>query len=132
MEWIMNMSIDARAAYLLTLTEKAMEKIENEEGYHQARKAIDMCWDWVEDKKYSGDELYLIFDNEDDGGVSVYLEFTDDPQQETIWFSIGYAIAYTIWQAYQYENEEYVPQPIELVDDSTIGEFMKEIKNKWI
>ena len=76
--------------------------------------------------------FYLIFDNEDDGGVSVYLEFTDDPQQEAIWFSIGYAIAYTIWQAYQYENEEYVPQPIELVDDSTIGEFMKEIKNKWI
>jgi hypothetical protein len=86
-----------------------------------------MCWDWVEDKKYSGDEFYDMLDNED-GGVTNYEQFTDDPQQLAIWFCGLYAIAYTIWQAYQHENQKYVPQPIEIVDDSVIDEFMTEIK----
>jgi hypothetical protein len=126
MEWIMNVNADARVAYLLTLTEKVMDKIENEEGYHQARKAIDMCWDWVEGKKHGGD-FYLMLDNEDGTGVNVYIEFTDDPQQKAIWFCIINAMLYTIWQAYQYEKEESVPQ-IEMVDDDTIDEFMSKIK----
>lgn len=81
-----------------------------------------MCWDWVEDKKHSGDELYDMFVNEDDTGVSIYEQFTDDPQQKAIWFCVLYAIAYTIWQAYQYENQIYLPAPVELVDDSVIDE----------
>lgn len=84
-----------------------------------------MCWDWVEDKKYSGDEFYDMLDNED-GGVTNYEQFTDDPQQLAIWFCGLYAIAYTIWQAYQHENQIYFPAPIELVDDSVIDEFMTE------
>jgi len=87
-----------------------------------------MCWEWVEEKKYSGDELYLMLDNEDDGGVSIYELFTDDPQQERIWLCIIDAIAYTIWQAYKHENDEYLPQPIETVDDDTIDEFMTNIR----
>jgi hypothetical protein len=128
MEWIMNVNVDARVAYYLLLTEKVMDQLDNEEGYLQARKTIDMCWDWVKDKKYSGDDLYLMLDNEDDGGVSIYEQFTDDPQQVAIWFCVIYAIAYTIWQAYKHENQKYVPQPIEIVDDDTIDEFMINIR----
>jgi hypothetical protein len=27
-----------------------MDKIDNEEGYIQTRKTIDMCWDWLDDQ----------------------------------------------------------------------------------
>jgi hypothetical protein len=128
MEWVENVNSDARVAYLLALTEKIIDQIENEEGYIQTRKTIDMCWDWVEEKIHGGDALYDMLENEDDTGVGIYIQFTDDPQQESIWFCVVYAIAYTIWQAYQYEKEEYVPQSIEMVDDSTIDDFMEKIK----
>jgi hypothetical protein len=42
MEWIENVNADARIAYLLALTEKVMDKIEDEEGYIQTRKTIDI------------------------------------------------------------------------------------------
>lgn len=59
-----------------------------------------MCWEWVEEKKHSG-YIYLMLDNEDDNGVSIYAEFTNDPEQISIWICLSYAI----WQAYGYENE---------------------------
>jgi hypothetical protein len=79
-------------------------------------------------KKHEGIELYLMLDNEEDKGVALYEQFTDDPHQETIWICVIDAIAYTIWQAYQYENQKYLPQPIETVDNDTIGEFMSNIR----
>lgn len=127
MEWIKNIKMDARVAYLLTLTEKLMDKLKNEDGYKQARKSLDMCWEWVEERKYSGDELYIMLDNEEDTGVSVYIELTEDAQKEAIWSCVIDAISYTVWQAYNYENEKYLPAPIELVNESTLDHFNEEI-----
>lgn len=56
---------------------------------------MDICWDWVEEKKQGGDALYDKLVNEDDSEVGIYIQFTDDPQQETIWLCVVYAIAYT-------------------------------------
>ncbi|MBA4603412.1 Imm6 family immunity protein [Thermoactinomyces mirandus] len=132
MKWVENVSADAKVAYLLTLTEKIMNKIENYKWYDLARKSIDMCWEWVEKKMQSGDELYLRLDNETDGlchieGVA-FINDEIDPQEEAVWFCVTEAVFYVTWQAYQYEKEEYVPQAIETVDDETIDNFMESIK----
>jgi Immunity protein Imm6 len=130
MRWYTNINEEARVAYLLVLTEKIIDQIT--EGYNEARKTINMCWKWVEEKKYDGGDLYFIFDNEDDGGVSMFYEEAVDGenhQQASIWLCINYALEYTIWQAYKFEygHDNYVPQPIEIVDDEMIDEFTKEI-----
>ncbi|MBA4549428.1 hypothetical protein H1R82_13230 [Thermoactinomyces intermedius] len=127
MSWFLKIHEDAKSAYLLALTEKLIDKIRGKEGFQQVRKTIDMCWEWVEEKKHEGDDIYFEFDNENDTGVSIYIELTDDPQEELIWMCAMYAICYVAWQAYNYANEKYVPQPIEMVDDDTIDEFMKYI-----
>jgi hypothetical protein len=127
----MNINEDARVAYLLALTEKIIDQVT--EGYNDARQAIDKCWKWVEEKKYDGADLYLVFVNEEDGGVSMFYEEavdTDNHQQASIWLCINYALEYTIWQAYKFEygNDQYVPQPIEIVDDEMIDAFTQEIR----
>ncbi|MBA4601377.1 Imm6 family immunity protein [Thermoactinomyces mirandus] len=76
MEWYMNINEEARVAYLLVLTEKIIDKVT--EGYNEATKTIDMCWKWVEEKKYDGGDLYIVFDNEDDGGVSMFYIVDDE------------------------------------------------------
>ncbi|MBA4601727.1 Imm6 family immunity protein [Thermoactinomyces mirandus] len=130
MRWYTNINEEARVAYLLVLTEKIIDQVT--EGYNEARKTIDMCWKWLEEKKYDGDDLYTVFDNEDDGGVSMFYEKAVDaenPQQASIWLCINYALEYTIWQAYKFEygHDNYVPQPIEIVDDDMIHAFTQEI-----
>jgi regulator of RNase E activity RraB len=126
MEWYMNINEEARVAYLLCLTEKIINQVA--EGKNDVRNAINMCWEWVEEKKYHADDIYEVFVNDEAQGVAMYYEFTEDPQQEVIWLCFNYAMEYTIWQAYEYEDAEAVPQPIEIVDDEMIEDFTQEIK----
>ncbi|MBA4548796.1 hypothetical protein H1R82_10955 [Thermoactinomyces intermedius] len=130
MSWYTQINEEARVAYLLSLTEKILDQVTK--GPADARKTIDMCWVWVEEKKYDGGDLYSVFDNEEDGGVSMFYEDAVDEensQQASIWLCINYALEYTIWQAYKFEygHDNYVPQSIEIVDDEMIDEFTKEI-----
>lgn len=131
MEWLENASSDAKVAYLLTLTEKIMHQIESYKWYGFARKTIDMCWEWVEEKKHNGDDLYLRIDNEEYGlghikGVA-FVDDVVDPQEKAMWFCVTQAAFYVTWQAYEYEEEENVPQAIEVVDDEVIVWFMEKI-----
>ena len=64
MSWYTQINEEARVAYLLVLTEKIIDQVT--EGYHDARKTFDMCWKWVEEKKYDSGDLYIVFDNEED------------------------------------------------------------------
>jgi len=133
MEWVKNVNADARAVYVLTLMEKVLDKIEKYEWYHMVREAIDMCWEWVEEKKHSGDDLYETVDNEDEDGL-IYIEgvaYVGDnaygPQAELVWSCAVDAVLYTARQAYQYEKTDYLPQMLEMVSDQSIDEFMEKI-----
>ncbi|SFJ64842.1 Imm6 family immunity protein [Thermoflavimicrobium dichotomicum] len=130
MEWYQNVNADAKVAYLLTLTEKIMDKIENYEWYHLVRKMMDMCWEWVEEKKHSGDELHERFDDEDDGLILIegYDEIEENSQAEFVLFCIIDAVCYAIWQAYQYEKSDYIPQYLEMESDQSIDQFMEKIR----
>ncbi len=130
-EWYKKVNMDAKAAYLLTLTEKMMHQTERYHWYSLTRKTMDMCWEWLEEKKHSGDGLYLRIDNDVDGlGHIKGVAFVDDvvhPQEKAMWFCVTQAAFYVTWQAYEYEEEEYVPQAIEMTDDEVIDWFMEKI-----
>jgi Immunity protein Imm6 len=132
MEWLEKLSSDAKVAYLLTLTEKMMHQIEKYHWYGLARNVMDMCWEWLEEKKHHGDELYLRIDNDVDGlghikGVA-FVDDQPDPQEKALWFCVTQAAFYVTWQAYEYEEEEYVPQAIEITDDEAIDWFMESMR----
>ncbi|MBA4496438.1 Imm6 family immunity protein [Paenactinomyces guangxiensis] len=130
MEWYKNVNADAKVAYLLTLTEKIMDQTKNCEWYHLVRKMMDMCWEWVEEKKHSADELYERFDDEDDGLILIegYDEIKENPQAKFVLFCIIDAVCYAIWQAYQYEKSDYIPQVLEMESDQSIDQFMERIE----
>lgn len=136
MKWYENVMDDAKTAFLLTLSEKIMGKIQNYEWFHEVRQTMDMCWKWVGERKYSSNELYEKLDREDEDGYedglflleAMYDEVVNDPQVELTWFSILDAICYTTWQAYKYEKRKSLPQTLESESDETIDKFMEKIK----
>ncbi|MBP0726754.1 hypothetical protein J5Y03_16470 [Bacillus sp. RG28] len=44
--------------------------------------------------------------------------------KELVWGCIVDAISFTNWRAYQFDNEEYLPAPIENVEESILQQFL--------
>lgn len=137
MRWHDKINDDAKVAFVLTLTEKVIGKLVDCKWYPQIRKMLNMCWEWVEKKKYSGDELYDQLENDEDEGLFViYIEeidcqlpISDDPQVKQVFDCVLYAAACVTRQAYVYVNElDHCPQTVNIAHDEFIDDvFMKEI-----
>lgn len=133
MKWYEKVNIDAKAAYFLALSEKVLDKLTEFDWFPTARKSMDLCWEWIEEKKYSGLDMYIEIDDEDEGlfVVTTLIDpFSGNSQAESAFWCVLDAVSYTIRRAYIYDEEENkVPQPIEPVnDENTPDEFMEEIR----
>ena len=134
MKWYDKVNEDSKSAFLLTMTERVLDSIENYDWYPIVRTSMDACWEWVEEKKHHGDDLYENVENEDEEGL-IFIEgvaYESDkvysPQVKLIWACVLDAVCYTCWQAYQYEKVKYLPQSLEGESDMTIDEFMEKIQ----
>ncbi|MGJ7913483.1 Imm6 family immunity protein [Neobacillus sp. LXY-1] len=118
-----NLNADAKVVYLLSLSELIIDKISQSEGYEIAVESLQKGWEWVKSKNIEAYSLYLYLENMDETDVMTYMQLEDDSDREKVWICIGNALAYTIWEAYQYEKEKYLPQTIESVDYETVESF---------
>lgn len=75
-------------------------------------------------KNVEASELYYYLENMDEIDVMTYLQFADNTEDERVWICIANALAYIVWEAYQYEKRDYLPQTIECVDYETIDNFI--------
>jgi hypothetical protein len=132
-KWYQNVNADAKIAYFLALSEKVLDKLTDYDWYPTVRESIDLCWEWVEEKKHEGYDLYITIDDEDEGLFVISCEedpFTGDRQAEFVYWCVFHAASYTIKQAYVFERKKHkVPQPIEGVNDEyTNSGFMEKIR----
>ncbi|OPX42925.1 hypothetical protein CLHUN_32490 [Ruminiclostridium hungatei] len=127
-----NLSVDAKVTYLLSLTELIISNISNSEGYDVAVESIEKCWEWVKFKNIEPHNLYHYLENMDENDVMTYMQIEDDKKRESVWICIGNALAYTIWEAYQYNKEKYLPQTIESVDYNTIESFITNFDQVYL
>ncbi|MFC9777511.1 Imm6 family immunity protein [Paenibacillus chitinolyticus] len=119
-----NLSMDAKVVYLLSLSELIIGKISTSEGYEVAVESIEKCWEWVKFKNIEAYKLYLYLENMDETDVMTYMQFEKDSYKEKVWICLANALAYIIWEAYQYEKEKFLPQTIESVDYETVENFL--------
>lgn len=123
-----DLAVDVRIVYLLSLCDLITEDISQSKGYQIVCEALEKCWQWIRDKNTEAYQLYLYLENMEEKDVMTYMQFESDPHKEKVWICIGEALAYIIWEAYQYEGEEYLPQTIESVDLETIDDFIQNYK----
>jgi hypothetical protein len=128
MKWYKNINEDAKVAFVLTLTEKLSDQTKNYDWYDRIKRVVDMCWDWVENRKYSAVDIYDVFADEDEALVFIehYPGVVDNPALLSLFFCIFDGICYAIWKAYQLEKD-YFPQLLESESDQSIEIFMEKI-----
>jgi Immunity protein Imm6 len=133
--WYVKVNIDAKAAYFLALSEKILDKLAPYENWHSiARKTLDLCWEWVEDKRVDEDEIYMKVNDEDEGffmiGLAEIDPFQGNSQAESAYWCIFGAVSYMIRLGHIKNNKEHeLPQELEKLDDEFNEQrFMEEIK----
>jgi hypothetical protein len=138
--WYDQITDDAKVAFVLALTEKLAKQTENYVWHRLIQKVLQMCWEWVEEKKHSAYDIYYEFDDEDEAVVYIECdeEVQSNPRLKDLFFCIFDGFCYVIWKMYQYEGEENtVPQYFESESDSSIQAFTEkiakgnEIQTEW-
>ncbi len=124
MDGFINLNDDKKIALLLELSMKTVSLLNDSEQKIIAEKAIEYCWKWLCKKSPDGDFLYELLEDENNG-ITVFAENTDDISEQAVWNCITDAVAFTSRKAYEYENAEYYPEPIELVSDELIFHFIE-------
>ncbi len=119
-----DLNSEIRLAFYIGISEKCITLEKDERLYAVVRNALDCCWDWLITKKYDGDFLYLLLDNEEDG-ITVILEEIDNEPEEAILNCAIDTVAFTSRMAYDRANAKYYPEPIELVDDELVKHLLE-------
>jgi hypothetical protein len=120
-----DLDTDKQIAFLLGLSEMIANVLSTSPNYKDVTHALDVCWKWFETKQISGDEIYsLLDDGTEINGLFMQMQDETDDEMELVWGCIVDAVSFTNWRAYQIEGEEYLPAPIENVDEDLAQQFL--------
>lgn len=117
-----DLSNEKKTAFFIGVSEKCITFLKNERQAEIARNALECCWEWLINRKYDGEFLYELLDNEENG-ITIISDMTEDTAESAIWNCLIDTIAFVSRQAYDGEGAEYFPEPIELVDGN-LGEHL--------
>lgn len=113
----------AKVVCLLSLCDLILDKITNSNGYDVVVEALDKSLEWLYSKKVNADQLYFYLENLDEKDIMSYMQLEKYADNEPVWLCIANALAYITRIVYQYEEEAYMPETIECVNDETVKSF---------
>lgn len=105
----------AKEVYLLVLCDLIICKISESQGYELTVEALKKCWNWVQFKSVTADQLYYYLENLNENDIMTYSLLENNANNEAVWICISNTLAYIIRAAYRYAREKYIPQTIECV-----------------
>ncbi len=120
------LSSDKQIIYYLGLSEFVIQTLHGNNYYIDARKALDICWEWLETKIPTADEIYNSLDDGTEfGGLFIQMQMDEQEENEAKWDCIVDAVSFVNKHAYIFEGAKYLPAPIENVDDELINHFIE-------
>lgn len=124
---------DGKVVIALWIAEKTLKSItDRNKDYDYCRKSVDLCWEWLIDKKLPKFEIMVRVSNDSRGVAEIALDI-EDIEVANQYGSILICVSYVAWQAYNYEKDYYYPQDLECVDDEYLEELISElIQEKFI
>ena len=121
---------DARIVFLLLLTQLVQDKLVDSEGYELALEALQHCWDWVLYKNIKAFDLYYYLGNDDGNDVTTFsLLLGQQEEEKRTWTCVDVVLSITIQNAFELENQRFVPEDIESLYDEE--EMNKTLECFW-
>ena len=114
------LSDDEKCACLIALCESILPKLAGLGGAKFASDVLEKCRQWLESRNVEADYLYSLLESEDDICVFQFLANEKDSEKENVLQCLSTALSYIILLAYRFENQVYLPEPIECVDSETV------------
>lgn len=114
-----------KVIFAIRLAEKANFYLQVD-NQNIVKKALSLCWKWIETESDLGDELYFFLDNEENG-FTLLQEFEEDDIKVSAWNCIIDAIAIVSRMAYERMGQRFFPEAIEIVDDSTFSHMISSL-----
>ncbi len=116
----------SKCTFAVKLAERASSYIQKNSVKSLVYEAIDAAWKWIHKDENAGEVLYNFLDNEENG-FTLYQEIEEDEIEISAWDCIIDAIAYVSKAAYEKEGIEYLPEPIEIVDDNIFTHMIESL-----
>lgn len=115
-----------KCIFAIKLAEKASLYLQESAVKHLINEAIEVGWKWVHTEENVGEVLYNFLDNEENG-FTLCQEMEENEKNRNAWDCIIDAIAYVSRAAYEKEGAKYLPEPIEIVDDSIFAHMIHSL-----
>ena len=128
MKRFFNFDKERKVLFFICVAKKSIKELNSSEQKETANNALNACRKQIVDKKYDGELLYNYLDNEENG-ITLFQEMTDDNNESSIWNCVIDAVAYSSKFAYDSLGAEYYPEPIALVDDELVDHLIKSYNN---
>ena len=116
----------SKCIFAVKIAERASSYIQKSCVKSLINEALDIAWKWIHKDENAGEVLYNFLDNEENG-FTLYQEMEEDEIEISAWDCIIDAIAYISKAAYEKEGIEYLPEPIEIVDDNIFTHMMQSL-----
>ncbi|WP_167629697.1 Imm6 family immunity protein [Listeria valentina] len=120
---------EAKAVYFLGLCDTITPRLKQSKSYKYIIAALDSCWQWVIEKNVEADDLYFYLENLEDTGVLTLMQFPENEENLDVWVCVADALLFTIYCAYKYQGDEYLPETVESIDyEELFAEFQNHFK----
>lgn len=116
----------SKSIFAIKLAEKACSYLQESNAKDLLDEAIKVGWQWVRTEENLGEVLYNYLDNEENG-FTFFQETEEDEKNISAWDCIIDAVAYISRVAYEKEGAKYLPEPIEIVDDSIFSHMVHSL-----
>ena len=125
---------NAKMAFYLFLSDKIIELLNDSDKYTVAKKYLNLCWQWLNEKNVKADELYACLeplDEEEETGIANFMCIETNTQYMKIWSCLCDAFGHIALEAYKFEGASFVPQPLECPESEIIEDFLENFKQLY-
>ena len=116
-----------KCRYAIKLAERAVLYLDDN-AKKIVNEAIITALDWIQTECDVAEKLYNYLDNESNG-FTILQESETDEIKISAWNCIIDAIAYVSRKAYEKKEVKYLPEPLEMADDSIFTHMETSLNN---
>lgn len=115
---------------LLGIGEKIVENLKHNDGYNFCKYALNLCWEWIEDKQDVIEKMYDCLDSPDEIDFTYYEDVAEEQNEKNVYRNMFNILAY-VTKRVSIINKIEKPQYLDYISEDFYDEFIKDITSTY-